>query len=155
MTSLVRADALALSLNKSHSGALPKLIVDSNAFRSSKKVLQALFIEDFDVCQLDFKFLKGFQRLNQISCRRVFNLHRSLPTLPALPSLSWLDLGFWRSSGLLTQVKKWCTLVHKRRTRRPKVCPSCPSCTEVCPSRTEVCPTHTEVCLICTLHFVL
>lgn len=79
-------------------GSLTSLIVDPNAFRSSKNTLQYFSLMYCNTDKLDLQFLKGFQSLHHMLFWQLSNLHRSLPTLPTLPSLN--GLAIWFSTGL-------------------------------------------------------
>lgn len=99
MDLLGESNVTSLSIIATGNGeSLTSLIVDPNAFRSSKNTLRYFSLMSYNTDKFDFQFLKGFQRLHHILFSRLSNLHKSLPTLPSLPSLN--GLAIWFSTGL-------------------------------------------------------
>ena len=93
------------------------LKIDPQAFRSSKPVTRAIYINDFcDMNQLNFQFLSGFDQIHTAGFSSVSNFDRadwaSFPTLPALKEIvirQSTGLNEWTafpklSSGLLTDL---------------------------------------------------
>lgn len=80
--------------------------VNVNAFRSSKSYMKSLGIQNFDGMNMDLSFLAGFNQLNNLTFKDVFNIHRCLPTLPELPNLILLDCHSCSALGEFTSFPK-------------------------------------------------
>ena len=73
------------------------LVIDPNAFRSTRNFTTYLSIDSCDLGQLDFTFLAGFDQLADIDIFKSTNLHLSWTNLPPLPALTLLTIDpTWR-----------------------------------------------------------
>jgi len=70
------------------------LQIDPNAFRSTKSYTKEFYLDYIDCTLLDFNFLMGFDKLNILFFRNVWNIQFCLPSLPSLPSLTVLRIDF-------------------------------------------------------------
>ena len=69
------------------------LIIDANAFRSSRNTAQWFYSRDCDLSQLDFDFLDGFHKINLIQLSDASNVHlANWTSMPPLHSLEYLNL---------------------------------------------------------------
>ena len=71
----------------------PLLRVDPNAFRSSSDSLQSISFQQLDSSLLDYSFLAEFRNLSELVFIEMSDLHRILPSLPAIPALTTLYFG--------------------------------------------------------------
>jgi len=87
----------------------PTLTVDPDAFRPSMSLANIEF-RLLDVGQVDFQFLSSGTEIDYLKFDSVSNLHQSLPTLPPIPTLSFLGISYstslnqpWQNGGLFLQ----------------------------------------------------
>ncbi len=66
--------------------------MDVNAFQNTKNYTKFFTLRNIDSSQLDFGFLSGFNQLTDLTLNKVQHIEKSLPTLPLLPQLSYLEL---------------------------------------------------------------
>ena len=93
----IPADVLGRSPVTSYIGIIgknnfPSVRVDPDAFRSSRFTVEKIEFQKLDVSQVDFRFLAGSTQIDQLNFFGVSNIHRSLPTIPDLPSLRQLRM---------------------------------------------------------------
>ena len=75
-----------------------RLRIDPAAFMSSRNFLRIIHIVGFDVGELDFYFLQGFQKLDFLIVSYCINIHlANWTTLLDLPSLTSLEIANSRS----------------------------------------------------------
>ena len=79
------------------------LVIDANAFRSTKSVTIALFIQSCDLSQLNWSFISNFTSLEYLESSDNYNFIASFYTLPSasLPRLTqlWIDNSFDLNDG--------------------------------------------------------
>ena len=72
--------------------------IDSKVFRSTKSYTKTLKLNSIDCFLLNFNFISDFDQLNELYLTNIWNIQMCFPTLPSLPSLTTLVIGY--SSGL-------------------------------------------------------
>ncbi len=71
-----------------------RVVVDQNAFRSTKSYTKTLNLNRMDCFLLDFNFLSGFDKLSELYLSNIQNIQMCLPSLPSLPSLTTLAIEY-------------------------------------------------------------
>ncbi len=91
---LANKRAINLNIGSQTTVQTELVIVDPNAFRSTKNFTKTIIVHGFDCTHLDLAFLSGFDQLINFTLAYSSDIEYSLPTLPPLPSLSILDITF-------------------------------------------------------------
>lgn len=93
---IIPADVLSTRRFKSVSIYCPTkdyhLVIDPDAFRSTRNFTTYLSIDSCNLAQLDFSFLTGFDQLADLDIFKSTNLHLSWSNLPPLHSLTLLTI---------------------------------------------------------------
>jgi len=87
-----KTEFLMIQCNYDDQDPVALLKVDVNAFQSTKHYTKFVSLRNIDSSQLDFGFLSGFNQLTDLMLNKIRHIEKSLPTLPRLPKLSYLEL---------------------------------------------------------------
>lgn len=114
-----RTPELSIQFNDGSQNSSINWQVDTEAFRYTKNYTKTFRVNFMDCAKLNFRFLAGFDKLNNLTFSNILNIHNCFPTLPPLLILS--HLAFHNCTGI-DELYNFPTLVTDRLKTVAFVC---------------------------------